>query len=136
MEATASAPVTLKVHRIVTNNMPADHQLPRGVYRAPYRIDGCPVLYAVTSAGERLKKIVVLRPGVSEERAVRWFEEILDRVDPRPQLRLVPDQPPSALPKQIPLEEIEKIYRDADPIARLFWARKKARMMGGTLVSR
>ena len=134
MEARTSARVTLKVHRIVTNSMPAE--LPRGVYRAPYRIDGCPVLYAVTSAGERFKKIIVLREGVSEERAVRWFEELLDRVDPRPQLQLVTDKPASAIPKQIPLEEIEALYRDADPVARLLWALKKARMMGGTLLSR
>ena len=108
-------------------------KLPRGVYRAPYSIDGFPVLYAVTSQGERLKKIIVLRAGVSEERAVAWFEELLDRVDPpRPALRL---EPRSALPKQISIEEIEKLYRDADPVARLLWARKKAKMMGGTLLS-
>ncbi|NUO65332.1 MAG: hypothetical protein HOQ12_01840 [Gemmatimonadaceae bacterium] len=102
--------------------------LERGVYRAPYQMNGCGVLFAVTSRGERLQKIVVLRPGVSEARAMRWLEEVLDRVDPpRPPLRLLPPTPP---PRQIPVERIDALYRDASPVAAALWKRKRDRYRG------
>ncbi|NUO62682.1 MAG: hypothetical protein HOQ34_03825 [Gemmatimonadaceae bacterium] len=109
----------------------AEEMEARGVYVADWTMDGHRVLYAVTSAGERLKKLIVLRPGVSEERAVRWFEEVLDRVDPpRPVLRLVPPSPP---PRQIPVERIDALYRDASPVAAELWRRKRARLLGKDL---
>lgn len=99
----------------------------RGIYTAWYRIDGCEVLYAVTSAGERLKKIIVLRPGVSEERAIRWLEDMLDRVDPpRPALTLVKDEPRRSLTP----EEIDALYRDADRIRHMLWRRRRAAARG------
>lgn len=105
----------------------------RGVFKAWYRIDGHEVLYAVKANGDRLEKIVVLRPGVSEARAYTWLGQVLDRVDPpapppppRPRLQLVPDEAPK--PKQLTVEQIDALYRDADPIRRLLWQRKKEEM--------
>lgn len=105
----------------------ADSQIvERGVYKACYRMDGCEVLYAITSAGERLRKIVLLRPGVSETRAYLWLNDVLNRVDPpRPPLRLVPDQR-----GQLSLEDREKLYRDADPVRAMLWRRNRRRNPG------
>lgn len=99
----------------------------RGVLRARWTIDGYPVLYALKANGDRLKKIVVLREGVSEERAYRWLNELLDRLDPpRPQLHLV--KPPT--PRQIDVARLDALYRDASPTAALFWQRKREIMAG------
>lgn len=107
-------------------------QLRRGVYSAPYQIDGCEVLYGVTSAGQRTKKIIVLRPGVAKARAVRWFEELLDRIDPpRPPLKLVTAPPPL---KQLTVEQLDALYRDANPVNALLWKRKRAKLLGGRYV--
>ena len=110
--------------------------LERGVYKAWWRIDGHEVLYAVTSSGERVKRIIVLRAGVSEARAIAWFEEILDRIDPpRPRLELVtpahvPPQAPAHAPKQITLEQLDALYRDASPFSAALWRRKRDRYRG------
>jgi hypothetical protein len=72
----------------------AESILERGVYRAPYLVDGVEVLIAVDSRGVA-RKHVKLKAGVSESRATDWLRGLLDRVDPLPQLRLVRDDPPS-----------------------------------------
>ena len=101
--------------------------LPRGIYRAPYLIDGCPVLLAVTSRGERLKRVVVLRAGVSESRATEWLETVLDRLDPpRPALRLVS----APEPRRITVEQLDALYRDASPVAAALYQRKRDRLKG------
>jgi hypothetical protein len=68
--------------------------LNRGVYRVPYLVDGAEVLIAVDSCGVA-RKHVKLRAGVTEERATDWLRNLLDRIDPLPQLRLVRDDQPS-----------------------------------------
>ena len=57
--------------------------LGRGVWVAPYRIAGSPVLLAITAAGERLAE-QVLAAGGDEEANVRALEQLLDAVDPLP----------------------------------------------------
>jgi hypothetical protein len=56
-------------------------RLGRGVFRAPYRIDGCPVLIAVDSAGERRRELSV-RPGSSIVQAAAALRLELDAADP------------------------------------------------------
>lgn len=64
----------------------------RGIYWAKHRIDGYPVLYAVKSNGDRLPKVVVLRPGRTALQAAAWLQAKLDLEDPpRPRLTLVTD---------------------------------------------
>jgi hypothetical protein len=79
----------------------------RGVYKAAHRYhDGNEYLYAIRRDGTRLKKIIVLLPGVSEPRAVAWLEQLLDREDP-PGPRLVVAAPIAAAPQPKPPEFIE-----------------------------
>ena len=67
----------------------AEQLLERGVWLAPTRLDGCPILVAVDSCGNERKRVKLL-PEIDEERAVRWLEQLLDRVDPpRPRLTLI-----------------------------------------------
>lgn len=58
----------------------------RGVYVAPHTIDGCPFLYAIKRNGDRLPRIVVLRPDVDRGAAVEYLTAQLDRHDPGPRL--------------------------------------------------
>ena len=62
--------------------------LPRGVYEATYRVEGYEVLVAIDSAGNA-RKHVKLKPGVSYARAKAWLEDVLDRIDPPRELRLL-----------------------------------------------
>lgn len=101
----------------------------RGIYRAKYTIDGYGVLFGIKSNGDRLRKIIVLRPGVPEARAANWLQQVLDRVDPLPlipppRLRLVTDQPQS---HNLTAAQLEAIYRDLSPTARLLAHRKRQR---------
>lgn len=69
-------------------------QIRRGVFYGQGTIRGHRYLIAYTSTLERFcvggkPKVLILYPGVSHERAVRWFQQQLDRVDPLPTLRLV-----------------------------------------------
>lgn len=67
----------------------AEELLTRGVWLAPYLWENTEVLIAVDSRG-CVRKHVKLRPGVDEVRAVKWLEQLLDRIDPpRPKLELV-----------------------------------------------
>lgn len=66
-----------------------DEGLERGVYRARWTLEGCPVLYAVDEQREKVGEIIV-RPDVSEEGAYRQLWRLLDEQDPpRPRLELV-----------------------------------------------
>lgn len=101
----------------------------RGVYLAWWQKDGCRVLYAVNSRGQFVRS-VLLRSGVSYQRAHAWLSQLLDRVDPvRPKLELVT---PNPAPKLLTVEQIEALYRDSDPTRRLLWQRKLAKARGGT----
>lgn len=62
----------------------------RGVYYARHTIDGCQVLYAVKSDGDRLPKVIVLRPMIDRAAAEDHMWRQLDRLDPvAPRLALV-----------------------------------------------
>lgn len=99
----------------------------RGVYRAWFTMDGHPVFYAVTSAGEILKRCVVLRPGLDKDDQLMRLHALLDRVDPpRPRLALVKGEPR----RQITVEQIDELYRNADRISLMLWRRKRAAMRG------
>jgi hypothetical protein len=101
----------------------------RGVYKAAHRYhDGNEYLYAVRRDGTRLKKIVVLLPGVSEPRAVAWLEQLLDREDP-PGPRLVVAAPTVVTPQPKPPEFIEHAIT-----AALRRAKKVARRRPFTLL--
>ena len=68
--------------------------LDRGVWPAEYLIDGFPVLHAIDSKGNCLRR-VRLADGVDEDAAHEWLAGLLEHYDPRPALRLVkPDRPP------------------------------------------
>jgi hypothetical protein len=80
----------------------------RGVYiSASAGPEGYHFVYAVASWGCWLKKVITLRPHISETRAVLEMEELLDRMDPpppeRPPLKLikVPEPPPRVPPPSI-----------------------------------
>jgi hypothetical protein len=57
--------------------------LPRGVHHADYLIDGCPVLLAIDSRGNCVKRGKLL-PDTDEECARAWLEGLLDHYDPLP----------------------------------------------------
>jgi hypothetical protein len=80
--------------------------LARGIWKAPYLVDGFEVLVAIDSRSAA-RKHLKLRPGVSEERAAAWLEQLLDRIDPVMKLELVNPSTPAA-PKEID----EALYDD------------------------
>lgn len=59
---------------------PAVPDQERGVYLARYGIAGRPVLYAVTSTGDRLAEVVVPDPRF-EDQITEHLEDLLDLVD-------------------------------------------------------
>lgn len=61
---------------------------PRGVYWARYTKNGKPIVYAVNSSGDVVRRYVVQLP-TRAELAVAALWEYLDVVDPKPQLKLV-----------------------------------------------
>lgn len=84
-------------HESATQSL-QDGMLERGVYRAPYLVEGYGVLIAVDSHGVA-RKHIKLMGDVSEETATTWLRGWLDQKDPlpqRPQLALVKDDPPQA----------------------------------------
>lgn len=67
----------------------------RGVYEAPFRVDGHEALLAVDSRGEA-RKVAKLLPGTSYDRVRASLEAWLDAHDPLPRppkLELVRDRP-------------------------------------------
>lgn len=70
-------------------------ELQRGVWEAPYRVDGVRVLIAVDRFGNA-RKHVKLTAKVDPIRAADWLSQLLDRIDPLPELRLV--KPPERAP--------------------------------------
>lgn len=67
--------------------MAASAVLARGVYRAPYLVNGFAVLFAVDRNGVA-RKHFKLTHLIDEERGTRLLEQFLDRIDP-PRLQLV-----------------------------------------------
>lgn len=59
----------------------AGQRLARGVYKAPYLVNGFEVLFAVDRDGVARKHLKIAQI-MTEERATRWLELWLDRVDP------------------------------------------------------
>jgi hypothetical protein len=79
------------------------------VWREPYTMAGHDVLIAVDRRGDVVKR-VQLREGVSEAHATAWLEQLLERLDPTPQLRLVD---PRALPRPHRAREVDqRLYDD------------------------
>ncbi len=66
--------------------------LPRGVWSADYLVAGCPVLHAIDSRGNCVRR-VRLAEGVDESAAREWLAGLLDHYDPVPVLRLVRPAP-------------------------------------------
>jgi hypothetical protein len=64
----------------------------RGVWRAPYLVDGHPALIIVDSFGV-VRKHVKIVAGVDPIRAADWLAELLDRIDPPRGPKLVRDEP-------------------------------------------
>lgn len=67
----------------------------RGLYWARHRRHGYPILYAVDSRGEVVRRYVV-PPHVNREMLVAWLWNHLDVVDPPVTLRLVEPVPEPA----------------------------------------
>lgn len=71
----------------------------RGVYEAPYLVQGHAALIAVDSKGVARKHAKLL-PGASYDRVKLALEQLLDRIDPVTKLELVRDHPaPRSRPK-------------------------------------
>jgi hypothetical protein len=88
---------------------PSRQLLDRGVWREPYTMAGHDVLIAVDRRGDVVKR-VHLREGVDSARAAAWLEELLERLDPAPMLRLVEDSPKRELR---PAREVDpRLYAD------------------------
>lgn len=114
--------------------------LRRGIYKAPYLKDGYEVLVAIKANHDWLQDLV-LKPGITEDRGVRWLQQKLNRLDPpAPQLFLVPAVPAASsaalpartappVPRQLTVEAIDELYRDANPVARHLWFRKRKRFL-------
>lgn len=105
----------------------AEEMLERGVYVAPYLFQGVAVLIAVDRNGD-VRKHLKLTPGVDEVRAVRWLEQLLDRIDPpRPQLQLVKSTPAVAHRAIVPNDRAPTDPRDETHLAfALRMARRSA----------
>jgi hypothetical protein len=71
----------------------------RGVWRAPYLVEGYPALIAVDSFGVVRKHVKVVA-GVDPIRAADWMLELLDRIDPPRGPKLVRDEP-AARPSRV-----------------------------------
>ena len=91
--------------------------LDRGVWREPYTMNGHDVLIAVDRRGDVVKR-VQLREGVDPVRAASWLEQLLERLDPAPVLRLV--QTTSARRELHPAREVDpRLYSDPrSPLAK------------------
>ena len=75
--------------------------LDRGVWEAEYLLAGRPVLLAITSRGECLKR-VRLAVDDDEEIARAWLEGLLEHYDPpRATLSLMPAAAPSAAKRRL-----------------------------------
>lgn len=101
----------------------AEQLLERGVYRAPYLVDGSEVLIAIDSRGVA-RKHVKLRDGVNEARATEWLRGLLDRLDPvdaRPRLELVKPSPAPSFDWTAALDNVtaHRMARDPKLRARL-----------------
>jgi hypothetical protein len=70
----------------------AGDDLERGVWEAPYKVQGVRVLLAVDRFGN-VRKHAKLTPNVDPLRAADHLRALLDRIDPTPQLRLVGPAP-------------------------------------------
>lgn len=70
----------------------------RGVYWAPRQYRGRPLLYAVDSHGDEIKRLVILE-GINEDAAIEWMWCVLDAIDPVVKLELVRDTPRSPAPE-------------------------------------
>jgi hypothetical protein len=81
----------------------------RGVWEAPYLVDGYPALIAVDSRGVARKHAKLLS-GASYARVKAALEALLDRIDPVPQLALVRDG--SAARRSIALPPVHPAHRD------------------------
>jgi hypothetical protein len=66
----------------------------RGVYWARHTKSGCKLAYAIDSSGDEVKRLRVTMPS-RESAAVEVLWDLLDVVDPRPQLKLVQDERPT-----------------------------------------
>jgi hypothetical protein len=97
--------------------MSESDDLERGVWEAPYRLKGVPLLIVVDRRGD-VRKHVKLTPGVDPVRAAVWCREWLDRIDPTPRLELVTDA--SLRPAPRPARVIDpRLYSDArSPLAK------------------
>lgn len=79
----------------------AHRLLPRGVHWADHLVGGCPVLLAIDSRGNCLKR-VRMQPTSDEAAAREWLEGLLDHYDPvpaPPQLQLVKFEKPPGIPR-------------------------------------
>ncbi len=73
--------------------MAAATTLARGVYRAPYLVNGFAVLFAIDRHGVARKHIKITQL-MNEERGTRHLELFLDRIDP-PRVQLVEEPDPT-----------------------------------------
>lgn len=105
----------------------AEEILARGVWLAPYLFDGHEVLIAVDSRG-CVRKHVKLAPEINLERAVRWLEALLDRLDPvAAPLQLVKSAPtPKPFTAPTPMPNDPRGESHLDQALRLARLRAKA----------
>lgn len=74
--------------------MEASELAQRGVYWARYTKNGRPILYAVDSKGDVVRRLVIQDDSTRRaEAAIEHLWNYLDVVDPKPQLHLVSPRP-------------------------------------------
>lgn len=98
--------------------------LARGVYWARHTKSGCKLAYAVDSTGNEVKRLRVTMPS-RESAAVETLWDLLDVVDPRPELKLVEDEarhPASLTPA--PRQGWREVYDPYDPPPLVFRKRR------------
>lgn len=98
--------------------------LSRGVYWARHTKSGCKLAYAVDSTGNEVKRLRVTLPS-RESAAVETLWDLLDVVDPKPELKLVDDEPkPLAGPALAPRRGWSEAYDPYDPPPLIFRKRR------------
>jgi hypothetical protein len=74
-----TVPTTIAAQTMTAPDRPI--LLKRGVYKAPFKVEGCPALIVIDSKGER-RRTVALRPGMDAVELTADLRDWLDDADP------------------------------------------------------
>jgi hypothetical protein len=92
----------------------------RGVYWARHTKSDCQLAYALDSSGTEVKRLRVTMPS-RESAAVETLWDLLDVIDPKPELKLVVDELPApSSPLPAPRRGWKEAYDPYDPPPLVF----------------